>query len=248
MHEEPILRVEALKKSYKKFPILNDFAIEVRKGEIVGLLGHNGAGKSTAFAIIIGLLSQDSGQIFFKGEEISHLPVHKRAKCGIGLLAQEPSVFQSLSVKENILCVLESMNISKEEMFSRLEKALDEMNITQLASKKGYMLSGGEKRRVEIARALVTNPQLLLLDEPFANIDPITISEVKNLIHMLKNRGISILVTDHNAREIFSTVDRSYIISKGQILASGTSDELINNQTVRTSYLGESFQQTVLLS
>lgn len=217
----------------------------MKKGEIVGLLGHNGAGKSTAFAIIIGLLSQDSGKIFFKEEEISHLPVHKRAKCGIGLLAQEPSVFQSLSVEENILCVLESMNLTKEEMSSRLKKALDEMNITSLALKKGHMLSGGEKRRVEIARALVTKPQLLLLDEPFANIDPITISEVKQLIHMLKNRGISILVTDHNAHEIFSTVDRSYIISKGEILASGTSIELINNPVVRASYLGESFKQLV---
>lgn len=245
MHEEFILRVKDLNKSYKKFPILQNLSFEIKRGEVVGLLGHNGAGKSTAFSITIGLLRQDSGEIFFKDEEISNLPVHKRAQKGIGFLAQEPSVFESLTVEENILCILESLPISKEEMYKRLKQALDEMNISDHAKKKGHMLSGGEKRRVEIARALITKPQLLLLDEPFANIDPITISEVKHLIHMLKNRGIAVLVTDHNAREIFSIVDRSYIISQGKILASGTTKELIHNESVRASYLGESFAMTL---
>lgn len=239
--KEPLLQVSHIKKKYDDRPILDDLSFFIMPGEVVGLLGHNGAGKTTAFYITIGLIRQDEGSIFFHGKDISRMPVHKRARMGMGYLAQEPSIFRSLTVEENILCILQTLSLSKAEQKSRLEKTLLEMNLSHLAKKKTPLLSGGEKRRVEIARALVMNPSFLLLDEPFANIDPITIHEVKKMILALKQRGISVFITDHNAREIFSFVDRSYLISQGKLLASGTAAELLANADARQTYLGSEF-------
>lgn len=242
MNKHPLLQLSNIKKSYSSRQILDDVSISIMPGEIVGLLGHNGGGKTTAFYITIGLVQQDAGSISFHGKDISLVPVHQRAKMGMGYLAQEPSIFRSLSVEDNILCVLETLSLSPLERLSRLEKALREMNLTHLAKKKTTVLSGGEKRRVEIARVLVTHPSLLLLDEPFANIDPISISDVKKMILLLKDKGISIFITDHNAREIFSLVDRSYLIVEGKILAEGTSSALLQNDIARNSYLGSDFR------
>jgi lipopolysaccharide export system ATP-binding protein len=196
---------------------------------------------TTAFYITIGLIKPDHGTIIFQNSDITKLPIHKRAALGIGYLSQEPSIFRSLTVEENLLCILETLNLSPGEKKIRLDHHLEEMNLTHLAKRKAYVLSGGEKRRVEVARALIRNPKLLLLDEPFANIDPKTISDLKKIILMLKNKGISILITDHNAREIFSLASRSYLIASGEILASGTTPELLNSELARGSYLGSDF-------
>ncbi len=242
MHEKFLLEAKHLKKTTKSKPILSDISFFIYPGEIVGLLGHNGAGKTTTFHITIGLIRADQGLIIFDGTDISTLPVHKRARLGMGYLPQEPSLFKSLSVEDNILCILETLELSAEERKRKLEECLEEMHLTHLAKKRSIYLSGGEKRRVEIARALVRSPKLLLLDEPFANIDPITISEVKKTIQTLKSKGISVFITDHNAREIFSIVDRSYLIAEGNILTHGTSQELIASEEARMSYLGADFK------
>lgn len=241
MEKEILLEVKHVKKSYGDKCVLLDLSFSIQKGEIVGLLGHNGAGKTTAFYITIGLIKPDQGTILFQNQDITNLPIHKRAQLGIGYLSQEPSIFRSLTVEENLLCVLETLDLDKTETQKRLSHHLTEMHLLPLAKKKAYLLSGGEKRRVEIARALVRNPKLLLLDEPFANIDPKTISDLKKIIHMLKEKGISILITDHNAREIFSLGCRNYLISSGEILATGTASELFQNELVRNSYLGQDF-------
>lgn len=236
-----LFRAKHLIKHFGQKTVLNDFSLSIHEGEVVGLLGPNGAGKTTTFHIVMGLIQPDKGKIFFKDNDVSNLPIHRRARLGMGYLSQEPSIFRHLTVEENILCILETLNLSKAERMERLQSALDEMNLLSLAKQKASLLSGGEKRRVEISKALVTNPSLLLLDEPFANVDPITISDVKKTIGYLKARGISILVTDHNAREIFSLVDRIYLIRDGSLLATGTPEELINNPSVREKYLGENF-------
>ena len=241
MEKEILLSVKNIKKSYGDKQILHDLSFDINKGEIVGLLGHNGAGKTTAFYTTIGLVRPDSGTILFQNNEITKLPIHKRAALGIGYLSQEPSIFRSLTVEENLLCILETLDLEDYQTKIRLEDHLEEMHLTHLAKTKAYLLSGGEKRRVEVARALIRNPQLLLLDEPFANIDPKTISDLKKIILMLKDKGISILITDHNAREIFSLSDRCYLISSGEILASGTSHDLLHNESVKLSYLGSDF-------
>jgi len=241
MEKEPLLQVTNIKKSYDDKLILNDLSFSIYPGEIVSLLGANGAGKTTAFYIAIGLIRQDEGTLTFHGKDITYMPVHKRAQMGMGFLAQEPSIFRSLTVEENILCILETLNLNKHDEKTRLKQSLSEMNLSHLAKKKATLLSGGEKRRVEIARALVTNPSFLLLDEPFANIDPITIADVKKMILLLKQKGISIFITDHNAKEIFSLVDRSYLIADGKILISGTAQELMENEDARLSYLGSDF-------
>lgn len=236
-----ILKTRDLKKTYGGKQVVSGLSFHVSKGEVVGLLGPNGAGKTTAFYMTIGLIQPDSGSVIFNDQDITRLPVHERARLGMGYLAQEPSVFRQMTVEENILCILETQNISKSEQKIQLEALLQELNIEKIRKKKASTLSGGERRRVEITRALVTRPSLLLLDEPFANIDPIAIHDVKNMIRLLKGKGISVLITDHNAREIFSIVDRSYLVREGKVLVSGSVHDLIHHKEVRRSYLGEDF-------
>lgn len=236
------LDVQELKKSYGGRPVVNGLSFQVHQGEIVGLLGPNGAGKTTAFYMTIGLIRTDGGKIFFNGCDVTYSPIHQRAKMGMGYLAQEPSVFRALTVEQNILCILESLPLTKIQRQQRLEELLGELNLASLAKKKAASLSGGERRRLEITRALVTNPTFLLLDEPFANIDPISVQELKQLITLLANKKISILITDHNAREIFTVVHRSYLICEGKAILSGTQDELLNNETARNRYFGQSFE------
>lgn len=239
-----LLEVKNLKKSYSQKIILEDLSFTIQKGEIVGLLGPNGAGKTTAFYLTIGLIRPDNGAVLFKGEDITYLPIHKRAQMGMGYLAQEPSIFRHLSVEDNILCILElaAPLSTKKERKLKLEELLSELHLEKLAKKQASTLSGGERRRLEITRALITQPSLLLLDEPFANIDPLTIHDVKKMISLLKAKGISVLITDHNAREIFSIVDRSYLIQNGKVSLSGSAEELLNNPLARSSYLGEDFR------
>lgn len=235
------LVVQNLIKSYGGRAVVNGLSIEVSAGEVVGLLGPNGAGKTTAFYMVIGLIRPDAGQVIFNGENITNYPIDKRARMGLGYLAQEPSVFRELTVEENILCILETLPLSQEERMQRLEELLNELHLQDLAKKRAITLSGGERRRLEITRALATRPTCLMLDEPFANIDPIAIQEVKQIVKILAKKGIGILITDHNAREIFSVVDRSYLVSEGKVLLSGTVDELVSNKHARHTYFGEHF-------
>ena len=234
------LYVKNLVKRYADKVVLDNLTFSVAKGEVVGLLGPNGAGKTTAFYITIGIIKPDEGDVFFKGENITKVPLHKRAKLGFGYLAQEPSVFRSLSVQDNILCALEISQLPQPRR--RLESLLKELRLERLRNETASSLSGGERRRLEITRALVTNPSLLLLDEPFANIDPLAVEDVKYLIRILKSKNISVLITDHNAREIFSVVDRSYLIQDGKVLLSGSKEVLINDPIARNAYLGNDFQ------
>ena len=237
-----ILKVQNLSKSYGGKQVVSGLTFQVREGEVVGLLGPNGAGKTTAFYISMGLIKPEGGKVFFKNQEITALPIHKRARLGMGYLAQEPSVFRHLTVEENILCILETQRLTRGEQKARLSALLRELHLDKLAKKKASSLSGGERRRLEITRALVTGPALLLLDEPFANIDPLAVNDVKNMIRHLKRKGISILITDHNAREIFSIVDRSYLIQEGKVLLSGTVNELLESKEARSIYFGEDFR------
>jgi lipopolysaccharide export system ATP-binding protein len=236
------LIVKNLKKSYASKAVVDGLSFEVNPGEVVGLLGPNGAGKTTAFYMTIGLIKPDDGQVFFNGIDATNLPVHARAKLGMGYLAQEPSVFRSLSVEDNIMCILETLPLSLVERKKRLQELLLELNLVRHAKKKASSLSGGERRRLEITRALVTQPTLLLLDEPFANVDPIAVADVKKMIELLKKKGISILITDHNARELFTIVDRSYLVREGKLLIAGTVDELLRSKEARQSYFGEDFK------
>ncbi len=238
----PLLEIIHLAKKYDGKPIVRNLSFCVYSGEVVGLLGPNGAGKTTAFYMTIGLIKADRGEVRFKQKKINHLPVDKRAKMGMGYLAQEPSVFRHLTVEENLLCILQILPLTKKEIKGRLKELLQELNLEHLAKKKAYSLSGGERRRLEITRALITNPCLLLLDEPFANIDPISVHEVKKLIVMLREKGISILITDHNARELFSIVDRGYLIQDGKVSLSGTAETLMSDEQARKTYFGEDFR------
>ncbi|NGX45398.1 MAG: Lipopolysaccharide export system ATP-binding protein LptB [Chlamydiae bacterium] len=237
-----ILKVQNLTKSYTGKPVVTGLSFQVREGEVVGLLGPNGAGKTTAFYMSMGLIKPEGGKVFFKNQEITNLPIHKRARLGMGYLAQDPSVFRHLTVEENILCILETLPLTRGEQKVRLSTLLKELHLDKLAKKKASSLSGGERRRLEITRALVTQPSLLLLDEPFANIDPLAVNDVKNMIRHLKRKGISILITDHNAREIFSIVDRSYLLQEGKVLLSGTVNELLESKEARSIYFGEDFR------
>lgn len=237
-----VLKAQNLTKSYQGKEVVAGLSFQVREGEVVGLLGPNGAGKTTAFYLTIGLIHPDSGTVYFKNQEVTHLPIHRRAKLGMGYLAQEPSVFRHMSVEDNILCILETLDLTPAERKTRLEQLLSELHLEPLAKKKAISLSGGERRRLEITRALVTSPTLLLLDEPFANIDPLAVNDVKKMIGHLKEKGISVLITDHNAREIFSIVDRSYLIQEGKVLMSGTVHELLENKQARSTYFGEDFR------
>lgn len=237
-----VLKVKNLSKSYSGKPIVNGLSFSVREGQVVGLLGPNGAGKTTAFYMTIGLIKPDSGSVYFKDQEITTSPVHLRAQMGMGYLAQEPSIFRNLTVEQNILCILETLPISRQERKRRLEELLEELDLTRLAKKRATTLSGGERRRLEITRSLVTNPRLLLLDEPFANIDPLTIHDVKLMIRHLTSKNISVLITDHNAREISSIVDHSYLIQEGHVTHSGTIADLLASKDARSTYFGEDFE------
>ena len=216
--------------------------MNVRRGEIVGLLGPNGAGKTTTFYMIVGVIHPDQGSILYDNQDITYLPIHKRARFGIGYLSQEPSVFKKLSVEDNIMSILETLPLSLSERRQRLNRLLKELNIDHLRKSKAYTLSGGEMRRLEITRSLVTNPSFLLLDEPFSGIDPIVVNEAKELIVELKDKGIGILLTDHNVRETLSITDRAYVIYQGNILISGTSRDLADDPRAREIYLGKNFQ------
>lgn len=237
-----LLEVNNLTKSYGNKMVVKGVTLSVKRGEIVGLLGPNGAGKTTTFYMVVGIISPDTGQIMFDNRDITNTSIHIRAKFGIGYLSQEPSVFRKLTVEENIMAILEILPLRRAERLQRLNELLAELKIEHLRRSKAYTLSGGETRRLEITRALVTNPSFLLLDEPFSGIDPIVVAEAKEIITELRNKGMGILVTDHNVRETLSITDRSYLISKGEILISGTSDDLINHKEARKVYLGEDFK------
>ena len=240
--ESRILRSEALFKRYKKRFVVNDVSIEVKKGEVVGLLGPNGAGKTTTFYMIVGIIKPTDGKVFMDEVEISRLPMYKRARLGISYLPQEASVFRKLSVKENIMAVLQMSNLAAKEQEDRCRELMEDFGIARLASSMGYMLSGGERRRTEIARSLALKPKFILLDEPFAGIDPIAVEDIMSIVHGLKNRGIGVLVTDHNVHETLSITDRAYLLFEGRILKSGTSQFLANDPEVRKLYLGEKFK------
>lgn len=235
------LVVEGLRKSYKRRPVVRDVSLSVRRGEAVGLLGPNGAGKTTVFYMITGLIAADSGTISLDGADITHLPMYRRARLGIGYLAQESSIFRGLTVEENIRAVLELTEGSRQVRDSKLRELLDEFSITHLRHSPAVALSGGERRRVEIARALAASPEFMLLDEPFAGIDPIAISDIRKLVRQLTARGIGVLVTDHNVRETLELIDTALIIHEGQVLTEGTPDEIVSNADVRRYYLGADF-------
>ncbi len=243
MTEKPIvLRAEHLVKSYKKRAVVNNVSIHVEQGEIVGLLGPNGAGKTTTFYMIVGMIRPTKGDVFLDEKNITRLPMFKRARAGVGYLPQEPSVFRTMAVRENVLAVLQMTELSPAAQAERCDKLLEEFGLTHLAKSKGYVLSGGERRRTEIARALATDPKFILLDEPFAGIDPIAVEEIMKIVTGLRSRGIGVLITDHNVHETLSITDRSYLLFEGKILKSGTAEFLANDPEARKLYLGESFK------
>jgi lipopolysaccharide export system ATP-binding protein len=237
-----ILRSENLFKKYKSRTVVNDVSVEVNQGEIVGLLGPNGAGKTTSFYMIVGLVKPNSGRIFLDQEDITTLPMYRRAKKGVGYLAQEASVFRDLSVEENIMAVLEMTDKNKQERREKVEELLEEFSLTHVRKNKGVVLSGGERRRTEIARALAVDPSFVLLDEPFAGVDPIAVEEIQTIVAKLKTKNIGILITDHNVNETLSIVDRAYLLFEGKILKSGTAEELAADEQVRRVYLGKHFE------
>ena len=237
-----LLEIKGISKSYDGREVVKGVDILVKRGEIVGLLGPNGAGKTTTFYMVVGIIPPNRGQIIFDNVNITRLPIHERARFGIGYLSQEASIFRKLTVEENIMAILETLPISVIERKRRLTNLLEELNIAHLAKNKAFTLSGGERRRLEITRALVTNPSFILLDEPFSGIDPIVVNEAQEIIKELKERGLGILLTDHNVRETLSITDRAYLIAEGKILISGSADELINNPQARQIYLGEKFR------
>src|ERR1700722_16999343 len=239
--ENFLLVTEKLAKEYRGRPVVNGASVNVGAGEIVGLLGPNGAGKTTTFNMVVGIVKPDEGAVKFAGRDIASLPMHKRARLGIGYLTQEPSVFRKLTVEENILAILETCRMSDDERVVRLKYLLEELDLTPVAKSKAYQLSGGEKRRLEITRALGTSPKLMLLDEPFAGIDPIAKYEVGKIIRRLRDRGLGILITDHDVREMLKIIDRGYIIYKGQVLVEGSSEFLANDPKAGEIYLGPEF-------
>lgn len=236
-----LLKTENLIKSYHRRRVVNEVNITVEEGEIVGLLGPNGAGKTTSFYMIVGLVKADSGKVFFKGQDVAAVPMSARARLGMGFLAQEPSIFRKLTVEENILAILEMLPLSRAERKKRLEELLNELQLCALADHKAYTLSGGERRRLEITRALVTRPSFLMLDEPFSGVDPLAVLDVQQILQNLRKKGLGILLTDHNVRETLTVTDRTYLIYEGKVLKSGTSDFLANDPEARQLYLGEKF-------
>lgn len=239
--ETALLSTEKLVKAYGSRRVVNGVSIYVNPGEIVGLLGPNGAGKTTTFNIVVGIVKPDEGSVTFTGKEITSRPMHERARLGIGYLTQEPSVFRKLTVEQNILAILETCQMSADERKLRLKYLLDELDMARLADSKAYTLSGGEKRRLEITRSLVTSPKMLLLDEPFSGIDPIAVYEVQKIVRRLKERGLGILITDHNVRETLKLVDRAYLIYKGEVVYHGSGTEMLNDPKAREIYLGPEF-------
>ena len=236
-----LLATEKLMKEYHGRRVVDGVSVNVKAGEIVGLLGPNGAGKTTTFNMVVGVVKPDEGVVKFQARDITRLPMHKRARLGIGYLTQEPSVFRKLTVEQNILAILETCKMSGDERAVRLKYLLQELDLTPVARSRAYLISGGEKRRLEITRALVTSPRLMLLDEPFSGIDPIAVYEVQKIVRRLKERGLGILITDHNVRETLKLIDRGYIIHKGQVLVEGSSEFLTNDSKAREIYLGPEF-------
>ena len=235
------LKIRNLVKSYRSRKVVNRVTLEIRKGEIIGLLGPNGAGKTTTFYMVVGLTRPDDGQVFLNDEDITNFPMHKRAKKGVSYLPQEPSVFRKLTVEENLLAVLESQKLSIFERKKKARSLLRELNILHIKDSMAYSLSGGERRRVEISRALATSPIFVLLDEPFAGIDPIAVADIQSIVSQLKNRGIGVLITDHNVRETLSITDRAYIINEGEIISSGSPHQIVQDEKVKQIYLGDQF-------
>jgi lipopolysaccharide export system ATP-binding protein len=240
--EKGLVRVEALAKHYGGKVAVFDVSLRLRAGEIVGLLGPNGAGKTTTFYMVVGLVPETSGRVFMDGRNITRMPMWQRAKSGLGYLPQEASVFRKLTVWENVMAVVETLGLNPKERRDRAVQALTDLGLERLAKQQAFTLSGGERRRLEIARALATGPRFLLMDEPFSGVDPISVSEVQSIIRKLKQRGIGILITDHNVRETLSIVDRAYLIHQGRVLVSGTPMEIVNNPESRRHYLGEGFR------
>ncbi|MFY8108440.1 MAG: LPS export ABC transporter ATP-binding protein [Bacteroidia bacterium] len=235
------LRSENLVKRYKKRTVVNNVSIEVEQGECVGLLGPNGAGKTTTFYMTVGLIKPDEGKVFLENEEITNLPMYRRAQKGLGYLAQEASIFRTLSVEDNVKAVLEMTPLSKQEQAEKLESLMEEFGLNRVRKSMGNVLSGGERRRTEIARALAVNPKFILLDEPFAGIDPIAVEDIQQIVAKLKHKNIGILITDHNVHETLSIVDRAYLLFEGKILKAGTAQELADDEMVRKVYLGQNF-------
>ena len=235
------IRAENLLKIYRKRRVVDEVNLQINKGEVVGLLGPNGAGKTTTFYIVVGLINPDKGKVSFNSKEITKMPMYQRSRMGLGYLAQEPSIFRKLTVEENILLILESLGFKRDKQRERCYSLLNELEITHLADYKGYMLSGGERRRVEIARTLASSPSFMLLDEPFTGVDPIAVYDIQEIIRYLKEKGLGILVTDHNVRETLKITDRAYIMHNGKILTSGTPHQVANCEITRKIYLGERF-------
>ena len=236
-----ILSAKGLVRSFKRRRVVDHVDLEVKQGEVVGLLGPNGAGKTTTFYMIVGLLQADEGRVYLDDDEVTRWPMYRRARAGIGYLPQEASVFSKLTVEQNVMAILETLKISREERTRRLEELLDELSIKHLRKSKAYALSGGERRRLEITRALVTKPKFLLLDEPFTGVDPIAIDDIQRIVKDLKDKGLGVLITDHNVRETLGICSRAYILSDGSLIASGSPDDILENQHVREVYLGQEF-------
>ncbi len=242
MENEFLLKATKLVKAYHGRKVVNGVSINVHAGEVVGLLGPNGAGKTTSFYMVMGLIRPDEGTILFDGHDVTHMPMYQRARTGMGYLSQEPSIFRKLTVRENIMAILETLDISGVERKKRCAELLDELELAHLSNQKAMTLSGGERRRLEITRALVTNPSFIMLDEPFSGVDPIAVYDVQQIIERLRNEGgLGILITDHNVRETLSCVDRAYLMCEGQIVCEGTSDYLVNDEKAREIYLGPKF-------
>lgn len=236
-----VLSARGLVKKYRKRKVVDGVSLEVKRGEIVGLLGPNGAGKTTTFYQIVGFIKPDSGHVFLDERDVTELPMYRRARLGLGYLPQESSVFRKMSVADNLMCILETIKMSKAKRIEKRDRLMDELGISRLADQKAYTLSGGERRRVEIARALVTDPGFLLLDEPFAGIDPIAVADIQSIIRKLAHKGLGVLITDHNVRETLAITDRAYIMYDGRVLISGSAQELANDPETRKIYLGERF-------
>jgi len=241
MEQTCLIRTKKLVKSYRGKKVVNEVDIHVESGEIVGLLGPNGAGKTTTFYMVTGLIHPTAGEVFLKGRNVSNIPMYQRARMGLGYLSQEPSIFRKLTVQENVMAILETLPVSRRERLERLEFLLNELKISHLASQRAYTLSGGERRRLEITRALVTNPSLILLDEPFSGVDPLAVYEVQEIIKELREKGLGVLITDHNVRETLAVVDRAYLMCEGKVLREGASDFLVNDEMSRELYLGPRF-------
>ena len=240
-NSENLIQADDLVKIYHSRKVVDGVSISVKAGEVVGLLGPNGAGKTTSFYMVMGLIRPDGGKVYFRGIDITDMPMYKRARMGMGYLAQEPSIFRRLTVEDNIMAILETLDITKEERHRRLESLLNELQLTRLRKQKAMTLSGGERRRLEITRALVTNPSFIMLDEPFSGVDPLAVYDVQQIILQLKDRGLGILITDHNVRETLSVVDRAYLMCMGKIMIEGPSEFLVNDQKAKEVYLGPQF-------